>query len=401
MAVNLTKTEFHTPKTGGALNVCDGLPLYPGHGFRAGIAMDHLPFHLLDAAPQLLGWRFHLKVTGGFAFGLCGPAYATSVTADAEASADGSQLDVRLHDSTTVGGMVAGLLLTVNLDLTVEKYHVSSHWVSDGWHSHLEFEHHWQRLARTRFTIPIDVTAILVEKLLSWILKKLGISPGGMDQPLDTSILEPVPHASGLSSLNRTVAKLATDGKTSIEPTWSISIDLVQLAGDALTGPEFGEMVAVLNKFGIVLRFGPRFSFGLPVTVELSSLELGGGSYALDPESRWEDDQGLTHFTANRDDDSTVVGDDSRLWLRHSVRQEFTFDMYAHLQVLKAWKLAGAIPPVQLLEFLHLTSAQDSYAQPLASKIGNAAASMAAAGAAPEPEACGCTYNVVLDPVAA
>lgn len=240
-----------TLATSTPLNLCDGFPLFSSGTARAGLtsAGDQLP--LLNNPEYVVGGVSLAGFLGGTLFvGLCGPSYATSVTLSQGTFSNGQASFLTTQDDTQ-GGLVFGASLSLNLNMNLGL-----------WVANQEDENY-----PLSFTFEIDLLQLLVTLILQQI--------GNQRFTQFNTLFPQIGSTWGL--FDEQTNQYNAGGPVILNPTLVFPINVEPMM-EAI--PDIGEGIKgvneVLGSVGGGIAFGPTFSVGLQINIDLQNFGIGG-----------------------------------------------------------------------------------------------------------------------------
>jgi hypothetical protein len=347
------------------VDIADGFPLFresPGGTVRNALGGSR-QWMLVDVEPQVLAWKFHFVMGMGLYWGVNGPSYAVDVVL--AGSQEGNSLELTGSQSRAISGLELGLGVRFFMTLDIQQWSVESHWVSDGWHSHLEFDTAWKDAGR----LNLDVTVDLISLLLSRIAKKNF-----------THKANRYPSGLGLAAVESTSTNgFGSTGTTQLAPTFSAIWDLTETIAGLKT---FKENIA--KRYHGILQLGPTINLSLPARIDIVKAATGGSLYDLHP------DDGVLRGV--RSGASPVGEDVLEVTFRHKASVAFGFGVSGSLTWLKVLSIGYSSGPlVDLLSLLGLTPVAGPYDHRLRAPIGGSTDTLVASM---EP---GASYEVVFE----
>jgi hypothetical protein len=359
-------TRVSTPTVDGLISVCKGFNL-----FASGTAIDlaaEWNGTIMDVEPVVALFKVHLRASVGFFAGVCGPAYAADI--HLKGHSNGSTIQLHASNSEVLAGFEMGCSLRLAFVMDVSKEVVESHWVSDGWNSHLEIDTYWDTLGRYNFDATIDLIMVLV-----WVLEQLAG---------ETPVTTPgrFPSGAGLRMIDKDSSGLATGGRGSVEPkchTFFNVIDKFEAAKPLLDA---------LKEIGGTLEAGPTLTLSVPTTVSITKAATDGVEYTVATADKVMDGSAAGTSTAG----ATTL----RLTLEHTSSIALAIGLEITVSVLKIFSQSASTPTIDLLGLLGVTPHFGPFDNTIEAQYG----ATAPPPGAPQP-ASGCCYEVVLDEPAA
>lgn len=304
-----------TLATSTPLNLCDGFPLFSSGTARAGLtsAGDQLP--LLSNPEYVVSGVSLAGYLGGTLFvGLCGPSYATSVTLSQGTLSNG-QVSFFVPQDDTQAGLVFGASLSLSLNMSLGL------WVANQEEQEYPLS----------FTFQID----LLQLLITLILQQIG------NQRLTqfSSLFPQIGSTWGL--FDEEPDQYNGGGPAVLNPTLVFPINVEPLM-EAI--PEIGEGIKgvndVLASVGGGIAFGPTFSIGLQIFINLQNFGLGGFAPAplnYNTEGQWS--ASLTQPDGSSPSQATMV-------FEHVVEQlDFGLGAFAQITIADCFNLVGNLGP--------------------------------------------------------
>jgi len=263
-------TQFNDIPIGTSepLNLCKGLPLFPGlNPARAGISSSGHSNPLFDWAATILFARLKSSAYYEFLFGLCGPSIAflfenVSVTTTNTSSNQGQ---VKLDFTNSPQEMQAGAMMAFEF---VGGVHVlEQEYLPSSWHSPWKFK--WKTLLDASIRFEIDFIQLLAD-LIAYLLTQSG-EDGLLEKDTSNELAKVANGRSSWKFLGESAGKLLPDNSLEASARFPVPVNLVDFV------PALASFVQALHKIKGDLAFGPELLLEMPVAMSLSALNIEGG----------------------------------------------------------------------------------------------------------------------------
>lgn len=309
--VSIPATEL---ATSDPLDLCKGLAIFPKLGtVRAGIASSSVFHTLLSKSVTILAWRGSASLAYDLFFGICGPSFAVKFRL--EGSGSGKTLDMTVSDDSMEAGMFIGASLSLPISVSLQE------WWPDHWYT--PWRGSWHDKGGFSINPRVDLLGVILYLILKALdddsaFKKINnflpglIGSWGM-----------IGHAQGGFSRDR--------GTMRASPSFNVPVNILPLI------PEAGEVVRGLKDIGLSVATGPQFGIGVPVTLELESVELDFFPYQI---SQWTSDDSF------RCEGSFPVASHAALLATHFSHEPgltFTVGWFGSLSLWKLFRISGSV----------------------------------------------------------
>jgi hypothetical protein len=340
--------------TSDPVDICKGFNLFAGGNARALQLGFHRSQILLSTNPQILAWRFNVEAGYNFFAGVCGPAYALRF--EAQGQTTGDQIRLNITNDETAAGFVFGVQVEIFCNFSVEQF--ALRWIADGWNS--RFAEEWNTVFSARPSVTLDLIEILRDIILKFFGNK-GQSNTKLEKSNTTKLKE---NVSSWGMLDFRRGQFATNnGTLEVNPSYAIPINLIPLT--KAFPPPFNALYLadeLLQKLWGGLELGPRFTVGIPVKVQLTTIVVMDAIY-----------RNLKF------DGSQVTGSGGReipnpsfmsVSLSETPGFEITFDFFVNVSVCKLFSLEASVPIANLTALLGIKVALGPFSHSVSSTIG-------------------------------
>jgi len=252
--------------TSDPVDICQGLPLYPGLGTaRVGATGAVRPQKLFDISASILIARIKIAAYTSWGVGICGPALgflSPNVDVLRENVGNEGKLTLTFNEGLEMeAGLFVGMFIGFGLNTTLQIYGPKT-WFKPwtlAWHDAFSID----------FAFSIDIIALLFE-LIQFLLSK--------DPHAEVKLDAKGRLREALPDLKKTFMILdgAGDGST-IEPDLSATPKLVLPFNIANYFPPFEAINRGLKKIAGEISFGPSIHLQFPVTFNFSGFTMVGG----------------------------------------------------------------------------------------------------------------------------
>lgn len=352
-------TRVSTPTVNGFITICKGYNLFAtGGAIDLAVEWNHTE---IDWEPNLGLYKFRVQVAVGVYAGICGPAYASDIVLEGVSVA--SSIALNASQSEILAGFEAGFGLRFIVLLDIWRLVVDTHWVSDGWNSHLEIDTHWESEGRKGFDSTVDLMMIIVR----WLLTR-------GEHPIFTTAR--FPTGASMAMIDSDLTGLATSGHAIVQPKFFTLINVI----DKFAGAK--EALDALAKLGVTVMAGPTIRLSVPTGVVIRQVATDGVLYDVTTEE--------SVMTGSVSGTSTAGPAELRLTQTHSSSIALSFGLGIEISALKIFSRARYTPDIDLLGLLGLTPSFGPFDNTVAAQYG----------AAKPPGArrpAGCCYEVLLE----
>jgi hypothetical protein len=344
MSTTIAATRLNTPLNDvGRVDICHGFPLFrESPGPVESKFGDSRQWTLIDTEPQVLAWKMHFVAGVGFYYGICGASYAVDATFSGVQ--DGNTLTLTGSQSRAIAGVEMGFGLRLFFTVDIQQWSVSTHWVSDGWHSHLEFDTAWKNVGRINFDHTFDVIAFLAQKIAN---KGYEVRESRY------------PSGLGLSAVDATTNnQLVLTGTTTLNPTFSGIFDITDSYA-----PLAALKKQLQDTYNATLAAGPTIGLSLPTTISVVKAATNGASYDLQAH------EGT--LKGSRKAASSVGAGDLEVTFRHTAGVAFHFGIELKLSWSKLACISRSTGPLlDLLAMLGWSKTWGPFDHPILARMG-------------------------------
>ena len=329
--------------TSQPLNIANpqSIPYFPTGAIDLGVNANGTIF---SVHPTILAWNFQAGASWSFFAGVAGPAIALSF--NLAGNYDAQQIQVQLSGDKVQGGFLFGITTGLTLSFAIRQ--LSLHWVKNGWHSH--FEATWNEKFVANANIKFDFIGLI-----------LGIVAKIFSENNEPSLLQQVSNINsqllGSYGIYDSVNNgFAGSGNFSVNPAFNLPINLVPLI------PGLAQINEGLEALLGGLFIGPTVGIGIPATVRLTGLEVGGTAY-----SNLQIGGDTIVGTASG---AGQGGDTLKVNLERSPGLDFTLGFGARVSVLKLFSLGGSLT-VDVLTALGIRPDLGTFPTSLSNTLGS------------------------------